>query len=76
VQTAFGFNNAAMQAKATATTFSLQAIEVYSAVCTFTTGEGDARRKDAQRGAREEQQRQCEQSRPIRAGPVSGLAGI
>jgi len=40
VQTAFGFNNATMQAKATATTFSLQAIEVYSAVCTFTTGDG------------------------------------
>jgi hypothetical protein len=40
VQLAFGWNDAALQAKADGVTFSMEATTNYEAVCTFTTGEG------------------------------------
>jgi len=40
VQTAFGWNNAALQKNASGVTFSYNTQDTYTAVCTFTTGEG------------------------------------
>jgi len=40
VQLAFGWNNAQLQARAAGVTFTYVASEVYTAVCTWTTGEG------------------------------------
>ena len=40
VQTVFGWNNQQLQSKASGVTFSYDALDVYSAVCTWTTGEG------------------------------------
>lgn len=40
VQSAFGWNNARLQANASGVSFSYDAIDTYSAVCTFVTGEG------------------------------------
>ena len=40
VQLAFGWNNAQLQSRAAGLTFTFEASEVYTAVCTWTTGEG------------------------------------
>ncbi|XVV01441.1 hypothetical protein ACQPW3_29100 [Actinosynnema sp. CA-248983] len=40
VQTPFGWNNAALQANAPGVSFTLESVRSYSAVCTWTTGEG------------------------------------
>lgn len=40
VQLAFGWNNAQLQSRAAGVTFTFEASEVYTAVCTWTTGEG------------------------------------
>jgi hypothetical protein len=40
VQTAFGWNNATAQKNATAVSFHMESSTDYSAVCTWTTGEG------------------------------------
>jgi hypothetical protein len=40
VQSAFGWNNARLQANASGVSFSYDAIDTFSAVCTFVTGEG------------------------------------
>jgi hypothetical protein len=40
VQTAFSWNNADLQARASGITFTYSATDIYTAVCTFTTGEG------------------------------------
>ena len=40
VQLAFGWNNAQLQSRASGVTFTFEASETYTAVCTWTTGEG------------------------------------
>ena len=40
VQLAFGWNNAQLQSRAAGLTFTFEASESYTAVCTWTTGEG------------------------------------
>lgn len=40
IQLAFGWNNAQLQARAAGVTFTFVAAEIYTAICTWTTGEG------------------------------------